>query len=62
MSEGCVFTDILLDFERIADHLSKEARLTLVQSYKSRGTGATRFLSALLDKNPEVEERLKRSI
>ena len=62
VSEGCVFTDILLDFERIADHLSKEARLTLVQSYKSRGTGATRFLSALLDKNPEVEERLKRSI
>lgn len=29
VSEGSAFTDLLLDFERIADHLSKEARLAL---------------------------------
>ena len=59
--EGAVFTDLLLDYERIADHLSKEARLTLVQSYKAaKNTGETRFLSALLDQNPEIQARLKK--
>ncbi len=61
VSEGCVFTDILLAFERMADHLSKEARLTLVQSYQQQGPGAARFLSALLDRDPEAWERLKHS-
>ena len=31
VSEGSAFTDLLLDFERIADHLSKEARLALAK-------------------------------
>ena len=60
---GWVFTDLLGDYERIVDHLSKEARLTLVvASRSSNGASASRFLSQLLDQNPEIEERLKRAL
>lgn len=60
VAEGSVFTDLLLDFERISDHLSKEARQSLFDTYKQRGTGAKRFISMLLDQDTQEEERLKR--
>lgn len=61
VKEGSVFTDILLDFERIADHLSKEARQSLFDAYKEQGTGAKRFLSMLIDQETDDEEKLKRN-
>lgn len=36
VTEGSVFTDLLLCYERISDHLSKQARQSLFDSYKSR--------------------------
>ena len=34
VADGAVFSDILLDFERISDHISKEARQNLFDNFK----------------------------
>ena len=60
VTEGSVFTDLLLGYERISDHLSKQARQSLFDSYKKQGTGARRFLSMLIDQDPDEEEKLRR--
>ena len=62
VTEGSVFTDLLLGYERISDHLSKQARQSLFDSYKKQGTGARRFLSMLVDQDPDEEEKLRRNI
>ncbi|MGI6041344.1 MAG: Na/Pi cotransporter family protein [Candidatus Alectryocaccobium sp.] len=60
VTEGSVFTDLLLAYERISDHLSKQARQSLFDSYKKQGTGARRFLSMLVDQDPDEEMKLRR--
>ncbi len=57
---GTAFTDLLLDFERISDHLSKQARQSLFDASKKQGDDAKRFLSILLDQDHGEEDRLKR--
>ncbi len=59
---GTAFTDLLLDFERISDHLSKQARLSLVEGSKKQGDDAKRFLSILLDQEADEEDKLKRDL
>lgn len=61
VTEGSVFTDLLLGYERISDHLSKQARQSLFDSYKKQGTGARRFLSMLVDQDPDEEDKLRRN-
>ena len=58
VQEGSVFTDLLLNFERIADHLAKQARMTLTQVYQSKRSAAKGLLNVLLDDATINEEAL----
>ena len=59
ITAGTAFTDILLDFERIADHLSKRARVKLMYSYKNDGPDAQRYMTAMMDQELDTEAKFK---